>query len=250
MLDVQAFPARQIRDALSQLGGAAAGVGAPQVDVALFHGPQRCPALRALGRHHEGAGLAFDAQVHDRPEDLGDDVTGLADHDRVPDEDVLGLDDLLVVQRGELDLRARHRDRLDLGVRRDPAGAADAHLDVDELGVDLFWRVLVGDGPAGCARRRAETSLQTDLVELDDHAVDLVRHRVTVFAVVGDELPYAVEVVDHPVVLGGGQTPGLEEVVGLGEAGETAVEALQGADAVDDHVEGQGGRDLGVLLAQ
>ena len=192
VLDVQALAARQVEEPLAQLGRAGAGVGAAQVDVALLHRPQRRPALGALGRHHE-LPLAAVPQVDDRAEDLRDDVAGLAQHDRVADEDALGLDDVLVVQGGELDLGAGHRDRLDLRVRRDPAGAADADPDVDQLGVDLLRRVLPGDGPARRARGGAEAALERDLVELDDHAVDLVLHGVPVLAVVRDELPYAVE---------------------------------------------------------
>ncbi len=248
MLDVQRLAAREVEQALAQLGRASAGVRAAQVDVALLHRPQRRTALGALGRHHELA-LAAVAQVGDRPEDLGDDVTGLAQHHRVADEDALGLDHVLVVQRGELDLGAGDRDRLDLGVRRDPARAAHSHADVDELGVDLLRRVLVRDGPARRARGGAEAALERDLVELDDDAVDLPLHGVAVLAEVRDELPDAVEAVDHPVVAGNGQAPGLQQVVGLGEAGQ-AGEALQGADAVDHHVQGAGGGDARVLLAQ
>ena len=206
VVDVQGLAAGEVEEPLAQLGRAGTGVGAAQVDVALLHRPQRRPALGALGRHHELA-LAAVPQVGDRPEDLGDDVARLAQHDGVADEDALGLDDVLVVQGGELDLGTGHGHRLDLRVRRDAAGAADAHLDVEELGVDLLRRVLVRDRPARGARRGAEPALEPDLVELDDDAVDLVLHGVPVLAVVRDELPYAVEVVDHLVVPGGGQAP-------------------------------------------
>lgn len=67
-------------------------------------------------------------------------------------------------------------------------------------------------------------------------------------AVVPDELAHAVESFDHLVVAGGGQAPGAQQVVGVGEAVDG--EALAGADAVDDHVQRAGGGDPGVLLAQ
>lgn len=56
------------------------------------------------------------------------------------------------------------------------------------------------------------------------------------------------EGVDDLVVLGGGQTPGVEQLVGRGEAVDA--QALVGADAVHHHVQRAGGGDLGVLLAQ
>lgn len=71
---------------------------------------------------------------------------------------------------------------------------------------------------------------------------------VAVLPVVGDELPYVLDAVDHPVVPGGGQAPFVQQLVGLGEAVD--VEALAGADAVHDHVERAGRGDAGVLLAQ
>lgn len=200
-----------------------------------------------MGGHLEGL-LGAVAQVDDGAEDLGDDLARLADDHGVADEDALGLDHVLVVEGGELDLGTGHFDRLDLGVRGDAAGASDADADVDQLGVDLFGGVLPGDGPARGARGGAQPSLERDLVELDDDAVDLVLHGVPVLAVVRDELPYAGEGVDDPVVLGGGQAPGVEQFVGRGEAVDA--QALVGADAVHHHVQRAGRGDLGVLLAQ
>ncbi|MDH6188417.1 hypothetical protein M2168_001449 [Streptomyces sp. CZ24] len=217
VLDVEALAAREVVDPLAQLGRAGAGVGAAEVDVALLHRLQRGAAFRALGRHGEGA-LGAVAEVGDGAEDLRDDVAGLAQDDGVADEDALGADHVLVVQGGELDLGAGHGDRLDLGVRGDAAGAADADADVDEAAVDLLGRVLPGDGPAGRAGGGAEAALEGDLVELDDDAVDLVLDGVPVVAVVPDELADAVESFDHLVVAGGGQAPGAQQVVGVREA--------------------------------
>ena len=78
-------------------------------------------------------------------------------------------------------------DRLHDPERRDPAGAPDVDLDVEEPGVDLLGRVLEGDGPARRARGGAEPSLDGDLVDLDDDAVDLVLDVVPVLAEVLDE---------------------------------------------------------------
>ena len=162
-------------------------VGAADVLVALLLGGERRAARGALGRHDEGA-LGAVAQVDDGPDDLGDDVAGLAQHDGVADEHALALDLVGVVQRRLLDGRAGDDDGLHDAVRGDPAGAADVDPDVEELGVDLLGRVLEGDGPARRPRRRAELALERDLVDLDDDAVDLVGTVVAVLAVVGHEL--------------------------------------------------------------
>ncbi len=141
--------------------------------------------------------------------------------------------------------------RLDHRVGGDPAGASDADPDVDQLGVDLLGRVLPRDGPARSAGGGAEPALEPDLVELDHDAVDLVLDRVAVLAVVGDELPHALQPVHDLRVGGGGQAPLAQQVVGVRETAEVLLlEALQGADAVHDHVQRPGGGDAGVLLAQ
>ncbi len=67
--------------------------------------------------------------------------------------------------------------------RRDPAGAADVDLDVEQGGGDLLRRVLEGDRPPRRAAGAAEPALHRDLVDLDHQAVDLVLgHLVPVLA--------------------------------------------------------------------
>ena len=83
-----------------------------------------------------------------------------------------------------LDRRAGDLDRLHHAERRDPAGAADVDLDVEQLGVDLLGRVLERDRPARRAAGRAEPALQREVVDLDHDAVDLVLDVVAVLAVV------------------------------------------------------------------
>ena len=68
------------------------------------------------------------ARVGLDPDDLGDDLAGLLDHDRVADPDVLALELVGVVQAGALDGRAGQQHRLELGDRRQLARLAD--LDV------------------------------------------------------------------------------------------------------------------------
>src|SRR5690606_41594197 len=153
-VNVQRATRADVLDPTTHLRRAGARVRAPEVDVALLHRPQRRAALGALGGHDEGP-LAAVAALRDRPEDLGNDVTGLAAHHRVPDEYPLGLDDLLVVERGLPHRASRDVDGLHDGVRGGAAGTPDPDADVEQARVDLLGRVLVGDRPAGCAARLA-----------------------------------------------------------------------------------------------
>ena len=62
--------------------------------------------------------------------------------------------------------------------RRQSAGAAHLHLDVDDLG--LAWRAAIfeGDGPARRFGGESELPLLRDAVHLEHHAVDLIRQRL------------------------------------------------------------------------
>src|SRR5262245_40090370 len=104
--------------------------------------------------------------VDDRPDDLGDHVTGLAEHHGVADQHALAGDLARVVQGGEGDRGPGDAYRLDLGVGGDPAGAPDVDPDVDEPGVDLLGRVLVGDRPTRRPAGRAEPALDRHVVHL------------------------------------------------------------------------------------
>ena len=231
-LDVEGAAPGQARQPLAQLRRARPAVGAPDVLVALLLGSERRAARRA-GRRHDELALGAVAQVDDRPEDLGDDVAGLAQHDGVADEDALALHLRRVVQRGALDRRPGDDDRLHDPERRDPAGATDVDLDVEELGVDLLGRVLEGDGPPRRARGGAEPALHRDLVDLDDDPVDLVLDVVAVLPRVRDEGVHLLDRVDDPEVGGDRHAPRLERGVGL--ALPRQVEPLALADAVDEH---------------
>ena len=78
-----------------------------------------------------GLGALGPLVEHDA-DDLRDDVAGALHDHRVADADVLARDLVLVVQRGVGDDDAADRDRLQLGDRRQRAGAADLDLDVVE----------------------------------------------------------------------------------------------------------------------
>src|SRR5436190_1652948 len=62
--------------------------------------------------------------------------------------------------------------------RRRLSGTPDRHHDLLELRGALLGRELVRDGPARRLRREAELRTQPQVVDLHDHAVDLVRQVV------------------------------------------------------------------------
>ena len=120
----------------------------------------------ASGVPHEGhsVGIATKArsdpsrEVDDGPHDLGDDVTGLAQHDGVADQHFLALDLVGVVQR-----RVLHGRSGDPGGSMTPYGVTrpvrPTLTPMDRSGVDLLGGELEGDGPARRPARRAQPAL-------------------------------------------------------------------------------------------
>ena len=155
-------------------GAAPHHVGAARSLVDLAHG--RAAAGRADLRELVGLG-ALGPLVGDDAHDLRDDVAGAAHDHRVADADVLARDLVLVVQRRVRHHHAADRHRLELGGRRQRAGAADLDLDVVEPRHRLLRRELVGDGPARRARHEAQPLLPVEPVDLVDDAVDVVAER-------------------------------------------------------------------------
>ena len=133
-------------------------------------------AGQAAGMRHALA--PFGALLLDAADDLGDDVAGPADDDRVADADVLGQHLDLVVEGGVGDRDAGDGHRLEHRERRGLAGAADVDLDGAQDRLLLDRRHLVGDGPAGRLGRGAERAALRHVVDLDDDAVDLEAERV------------------------------------------------------------------------
>ena len=84
---------------------------------------------------------------------------------------------VLVVQRGVGDDDAADGHRMQLGDRRQRAGAADLDLDRFDDRRRPFGRELVRDRPARAARDEAEPLLQREVVDLVDDAVDVVAER-------------------------------------------------------------------------
>ena len=178
-LDVERAPRREVLDRTVDL------VRALEVDaagVALALGPhQRAPArARAGGRERPRLGALRPVGQH-RADDLGDHVAGPAHDHRVARPHVLGPHLVLVVQ-GRLARRWRRR--------RTPARAGrtgvarpvrpDRHEDVEQLGGPLLGRELVGDRPPRRPAGEAELAAPAEVVDLHDHAVDLVVEVVAV----------------------------------------------------------------------
>ena len=151
----------------------ARALGAAGDDLAHHVGVQRA---RALFRKLIGLGAAR-ALVEDDAEHLRNDVAGALDGHRVADADIEPLDLLFVVQGRVLHHDAAHRHRLELGDRRQRAGAADLNLDVLDDGRRLLGREFVRDRPARIARHEAEPLLPVEAVDLVDDAVDVVIER-------------------------------------------------------------------------
>ena len=196
-LDVERAARAHVLDAPAHLRRAGAGVGAPQVDVALLRGSERASRTRGSRVGMTNGTLGAVAQLDDRAEHLGDDVARLAEHHGVADQHALQLHDVLVVQRRLAHHRPGHLRRLHDGEGRRPPGAPDRDDDVEQLRVDLLGRVLVGDRPPRRTAGRAELVVQRQLVDLDDDPVDLVLDGVPVLAVVPDEVVGALRGVDH-----------------------------------------------------
>ena len=250
-LDIQGAPRADMSDPLGELGGAGPGVGAAQVDVAIL-GRRQLSAAGGAVRRHDEVPLAAVTQVGDRPQDLRDDVAGLAHDDHVPDAHALAGHLGGVVESGAGHRRAGDEDRLHHAEGRDAAGASDLDGDVQQPGAYLLGRVLVGGGPARHSGGVAQTALEGVVVELEDDAVDLVDEVVAVGGVALD-VGLALGASPHHGVVGGHrQPPAGQHLVPLVLPGGEPLPRCGGdrADPVGDHRQGPGGGDGGVLLAQ
>ena len=115
---------------------------------------------------------------------LADEAEHLRDHVARPlhghgiaDPDVLALDLVLVVERRIRHDDATHRDGSKLGDRSERAGAPDLDLDGLDDRRRLLGRELMRERPARRARHEAEPALQSEVVDLVDHAIDVVAER-------------------------------------------------------------------------
>src|SRR6185437_7180714 len=65
-------------------------------------------------------------------------------------------------------------ERLELGERRELAGAADLDVDIEERGLRLLRREFVRDRPAWRTRDETETLLKIEAIDLVDDTVDVI----------------------------------------------------------------------------
>ena len=124
-------------------------------------------------RHDEGS-LRSGPQRFDDLNHLGNDVARPLHHDRIADPDILPVDLVLIMQGRPADHDAADTDRPHDGDRReDPC---PPHLDDDRFDDRLFSDSgeFAGDRPAGAAGNETEALLQSKVVHLDHHPVDLI----------------------------------------------------------------------------
>ena len=177
-LDVEGVARHEMLEPLGPLRRADQAAGAAPDHILLAGGwIDLAHGVAAAGRADRGKAESLGALrplLFNDAENLRNDVAGALDDHRVADAHVLARDLVLVVQRGVLHDDAADGDRLELGDRRQRAGAADLDLDVAEDGGRLLGGEFVGDGPARRARDEAEALLQIEAVDLVDDAVDVV----------------------------------------------------------------------------
>ena len=130
-------------------------------------------AYRAGFRIHERHRVRRPA-FHHHGNDLRDHVARALQHDGIADPNVLASDFVLVVQRRARDQHAADIDRLQLGDRRQRAGASNLDANAQQHGRRLLGGELPGDRPTRRAADEAEPSLQAQIVDFVDHAIDVV----------------------------------------------------------------------------
>src|SRR5579883_3185184 len=118
--------------------------------------------------------LVAGAALDHRFDDLGNHLAGALDQHPVADAQVFALDIALVVQGGPLDGYAANVDRFEQGPGIDRAGAPDIDANVEQTCCDLRGGILKSNRPAWIAGDGAQFLLLHDIINLDDHAIDLV----------------------------------------------------------------------------
>ena len=126
---------------------------------------RRMQRARAAGRKFVRL-RRFRPLLRNHSQHLRDHVTGTLDHHRIADAHAEALDLVGVVQRGVLHDDTANGDRLELGDRRERAGAADLNLDRLDDGRRLLGGKFVRDRPTRVARDEAEPLLPIQPIDL------------------------------------------------------------------------------------
>jgi hypothetical protein len=172
--------------------GRALRVGTVVTDRALIANHGRA-AHGAGGRHVElslGPGPALGNGAHD----LRNDVARLLQHDPVADPEILAPHFVEVVERGTRHRGSGHLCRPHVRHRRQRPGPADIRNDVLQDCFDLLRWELVRDRPTRRPRDHPEPGLLVVAIDLDDHAVRLVRQVVPLLTPGLQEGDHAVDV--------------------------------------------------------
>ena len=196
---------------------------------------------------HERRAVRRARSCHDL-DHLRDHVPRPLHHHRVANAHIEPRDLVGIVQGGVGHDHPAHRDRPELGHRRQRARAP--HLDVDGLDKrgGLFRRELVRRGPARGATDKAQPLLPVDPVHLVDHTVNVVAeagpHRLD-GSIVREQLIDVVTALHQRVDR---QAPGLEGLhdAELGVSGQP----LHVAPGIGKEAQRPRGRDGGVKLPQ
>jgi len=152
--------------------------------------------------------------------------------------------------------RGRHRgtrdpDRFHHAERCDPARSADLGPNVEQPGVDLLGRILVGGRPAGGPGGRTHRVLQRPVVHLHDDPVDLVLDGVPPLTELGDHLLDVGDRARPPRVRGHRHSPAREQLVELPLRGRhRSAGPVERPDPVRHHGQWAGRRHPWVLLPQ
>ena len=207
-------------------------------------------AHRAAVRQHDGftAG-AFAGDPHH----LRDDIASPANDDTVTDLHAETFHLVHVVQCGVGDHHTGDLHRCQSGDRRQRASASDLKIDALQGGFLFLRRVLVGDGPARRARHEAQFTLQTQCIELDDRAIDVVIEAITLLAEATGVVDDALGTAHHLKLRAGAEAIVVEQrhqtgMILAGLAGEQRI--IHPRDLIGAEFQRARGGDVGIQLAQ
>ena len=147
------------------------------IGLALF-AHRHTAAHRAVAEHGEDLAVRLALFQH-HGNDLGDDVASAAHDHGVAHAHIFAARFHLVVQRGVGDGHAAHKHGREFGHGREFAGATDLHINRLHRGACFLGGVFVRHGPARLAADKAQGALQHQIVDLVDHAVDVVGQLLT-----------------------------------------------------------------------
>ena len=199
---------------------------------------------------HDESPLSAVTRLSDGPDDLGNDIAGLAQHDEVADAHSLAHHLGGVMKRGARDGGPGNEHRLHDSERGDAPGTPDLDVDVEQARAHLLGRVLVCGRPPGNAGRVSEIGLERARIELEDDPVDLMDEIMAMVRVMRDVcLPLGAPAHD-PVVAGHGQPPTGQQVVPLMLLDRRLLPRAgdEGTDTVSDHGQRARGRHRRILL--